>query len=88
MEKKLIELFKFFDFTDLIGFAKLLEVLVSSIADSKEKEENWEALICETIEKFSLKGRKERRELLKLAKEIKKENLEIRKQNEEIIEEV
>ena len=87
MEKKLIELFKFFDFTDLIGFAKLLEVdnevikkvLVSSIADNKEKEENWEALICETIEKFSLKGRKERRELLKLAKEIKKENLEIRK---------
>ena len=86
MEKKLIELFKFFDFTDLIGFAKLLEVdneiikkvLVSSIADNKEKEENWEVLICETIEKFSLKGRKERRELLKLAKEIKKENLEIR----------
>lgn len=90
METKLMEYFTHFDFTDLIGFAKMVEVdkeiirnvIVGTAANSAGKDKAIEDLVCSTVEKFSLKTRKERRELLKLAKQIKKENQEIIREKE------
>lgn len=82
--------FTFFDFTDLIGFAKMMEVdneiikkvLICAAADSDNKQVALEDLVCSTVENFSQKTRKERREILKLAKQIKKENQEIIREKE------
>lgn len=90
MEAKLMEYFTHFEFTDLIGFAKMMEVdgeiiknvIVGTAANSDGKQTAIEDLVCSTVEKFSLKPRKERREILKLAKQIKKENQEIIREKE------
>ena len=78
-----MEYLTFFEFVDLLGFAKMMEVepelikkvVVSSAAMSQSNNQNWENLICSTVENFSLKNRKEKRNVLKLARQIKEENL-------------
>lgn len=83
-EAKLMECFASFEFSDLVGFAKIMQVdpelikkAIGSAAvfgDKALQGKEWEELIVTTVESFSKLGRKERREVLKLAKEIKKNN--------------
>ena len=47
---------------------------ILSEEDKAILNEDWEELIISTVEHYSKLGRKERREILKLAKEIKKNN--------------
>lgn len=91
MEAKLMELLTHFEFIDLLGFAKMLEVepeiikkvIVSSAAMSKENDQNWENLVCTMVENFSQRNRKNKREILKLAKQIKEENDEKNREKRE-----
>lgn len=92
MEAKLMELLTHFEFIDLLGFAKMLEVepeiikkvIVSSAAMSKENDQNWENLVCTMVENFSQRNRKNKREILKLAKQIKEENDEKSREKREV----
>lgn len=91
MEKKLMEYLTFFDFTDLIGFAKYMnvddelikKVLLSSAAMSETNEEDWENLVCQTVENYSNKNRLEKRRILKMAKQIKSDNADSRRAKEQ-----
>lgn len=74
-EEKLMNCFTKFEFTDIIGFAKICkvdkEIVKRAVVSSAAIEEsNLEEIICATVEAYSKLGRKERREILKLAKEI------------------
>ena len=70
MEEKLIKYLSFFQLSDLIGFAAILQV--------KEKED-FNEFIVEIIEAFQKKNRTIRKELLKLAKEVSLGNKEMKK---------
>lgn len=88
LEEKLMELLTYFEFVDLLGFAKMMEVdpgivkkvVLSSAAMSKSNKEDWKDLVCGIVENFSSKNRKTKREFLKLAKQIKENNLEFKDQ--------
>lgn len=78
-EEKLMNCFTKFEFTDIIGFAKICqvdkEIVKKAIISSAAVEEsNLEEIVCATVEAYSKLGRKERREILKLAKEVAAEN--------------
>lgn len=84
-EEKLMMCFTKFDFPDIIGFAKILkvdnEIIKKAVLSSAAVESpNLEDLICTTVEVFSQKTRKERREILKLAKIIAAENEKIKEE--------
>lgn len=70
MEEKLIKYLSFFQLSDLIGFAAILQV---------EEKEDFNEFIVEIIEAFQKKNRTIRKELLKLAKEVSLGNKEIKK---------
>lgn len=84
MEAKLMECLVSFELIDLLGFARILKVeedyvkgalcsaavATENVADMQE----WEDFICAIVEKYSESNRKQKRELLKLAKQIVKEN--------------
>lgn len=70
MEEKLIKYLSFFQLSDLIGFAAILQV--------KEKED-FNEFIVEIIEAFQKKNRTIRKELLKLARDVSLGNKEIKK---------
>lgn len=92
-EAKLMDCFTSFELKDLIGFAKICKVdtelikkaLLSAavLGDNAIQSSEWEELIVTTVENFSNLGRKERREVLKLAKEIKKNNDEFNRVKEQ-----
>lgn len=63
---------KHFQLTDLLGFAKILNV---------PEEEEFEDFMVNLIAAFSERNRKERRELLKLARQIKENNDEFDRLN-------
>lgn len=79
MEKKLMELFTKFNLTDIFGFAKIVgveqDVIKRAVVNGAGGDKDYEEIICCTVERFSGKTRKERRQLIKLAKEIVKDNL-------------
>lgn len=81
-EAKLMECFTSFDMTDILGFAKIIQV-DPEITKKAILNEDWEELIISTVEHYSKLGRKERREILKLAKEIKKNNDEYNRAKEQ-----
>lgn len=81
-EAKLMECFTSFDMTDILGFAKIVKVDPETI-EKAILNEDWEELIITTVEFYSALGRKERREILKLAKEIKKHNDEFNREKEQ-----
>jgi hypothetical protein len=65
MEEKLIKYLTTFQFSDLIGFAAILQV---------QEEEDFNEYIVNIVEAFVAKNRKIRKELLKLAKDISLNN--------------
>lgn len=81
-EAKLMEYFTSFEVTDILGFAKIVKV-DPEIIEKAILNEDWEELIITTVEFYSVLGRKERREILKLAKEIKKHNEEFNREKEQ-----
>ena len=89
MEEKLLNCLTFFELKDLIGFASYMKVdseLIKKVmlnGAQKEKsdvEKDWENLICEAVYNFSQKNRFEKRRILGMVKEIKKDNLKIKKE--------
>lgn len=84
-----MEYLTYFEFVDLLGFAKMMDVdpgiikkvVLSSAAASKDNDKDWEDLICGIVENFSQKNRKTKREFLKLAKQIKEQNQEFKEKN-------
>lgn len=89
MEGKFIQYMTNFDFVDLMGFAKLLKVdekIISNAAillsTKVPKEDAIEELVVETVTKFSEAGRKERKQILKLARDIHKNNADFDKVKE------
>lgn len=74
MEKKLIEYFKNFQLTDLLGFGNILGV---------KEEDNFENYVTNIVASFLKESRKKRKALLKLAKDISETNLEFDKNKEE-----
>lgn len=81
-EAKLMECFTSFEVTDILGFAKIVKV-DPEIIEKAILNEDWEELIITTVEFYSVLDRKERREILKLAKEIKKHNEEFNREKEQ-----
>lgn len=81
-EAKLMECFTSFEVKDILGFAKIVKVDPETIKKAILNED-WEELIITTVELYSALGRKERREILKLAKEIKKNNDEYNRVKEQ-----
>lgn len=81
-EAKLMECFTSFQVTDILGFAKIVKV-DPEIIEKAILSEDWEELIITTVEFYSVLGRKERREILKLAKEIKKNDDEFNREKEQ-----
>lgn len=81
-EAKLMECFTSFQVTDILGFAKIVKV-DPEIIEKAILNEDWEELIITTVEFCSVLGRKERREILKLAKEIKKNDDEFNREKEQ-----
>ena len=67
MEKKLIRYIKNFQLSDLLGFARIV---------GAEETEDFEDFVTEVIVKFLEMPRKDRKNLLKLAKQVSENNLE------------
>lgn len=67
MEKKLIEYIKNFQLSDLLGFARIV---------GAEETEDFEDFVTEVVMKFLEMPRKDRKNLLKLAKQVSENNLE------------
>lgn len=67
MEKKLIGYIKNFQLSDLLGFARIV---------GAEETEDFEDFVTEVVMKFLEMPRKDRKNLLKLAKQISENNLE------------
>ena len=67
MEKKLIRYIKNFQLSDLLGFARIV---------GGEETENFEDFVTEVVMKFLEMPRKDRKNLLKLAKQVSENNLE------------
>ena len=70
MEKKLIEYFKNFQLTDLLGFGNILGI---------KEENNFENYVTNIVVAFSEQNRKKKRSLLKLAKDISEANIDFDK---------
>ena len=64
--KRLLKYFESFQFTDLLGFAKILEV---------EEQEDFVEFIVNIIDSFQKQDKKKRKELIKLAKDVSEFNL-------------
>ena len=64
--KRLLKYFESFQFTDLLGFAKILEV---------EEQEDFIEFIVNIIDSFQKQDKKKRKELIKLAKDVSEFNL-------------
>lgn len=71
MEKKLVKYMTNFDLTDVLGFGKLLEV--------EEKDDFLEYMV-DIVAAFCECDRAKRRKLLKLAKDVYKNNTEVDRQ--------
>ena len=67
MEKKLIRYIKNFQLSDLLGFARIV---------GAEETEDFVDFVTEVIVKFLEMPRKDRKNLLKLAKQVSENNLE------------
>lgn len=67
MEKKLIRYIKNFQLSDLLGFARIV---------GAEETEDFEDFVTEVVAKFLEMPRKDRKNLLKLAKQVSENNLE------------
>ena len=67
MEKKLIRYIKNFQLSDLLGFARIV---------GAEEIEDFEDFVTEVVVKFLEMPRKDRKNLLKLAKQVSENNLE------------
>lgn len=67
MEKKLIEYIKDFQLVDLLGFARIVGV---------QEQEDFEDYVTEVIMKYLELPRKDRRNLLKIAKQVSENNRE------------
>ena len=67
MEKKLIEYIKDFQLVDLFGFARIVGV---------QEQEDFEDYVTEVIMKYLELPRKDRRNLLKIAKQVSENNRE------------
>lgn len=65
--KRLLKYFESFQFTDLLGFAKILEV---------EEQEDFVEFIVNIVDSFQKQDKKKRKELIKLAKDVSEFNLE------------
>lgn len=65
--KRLLKYFESFQFTDLLGFAKILEV---------EEQEDFVEFIVNIVDSFQQQDKKKRKELIKLAKDVSEFNLE------------
>ena len=65
MEEKFIKCFTNYDLTDVLGFAKILNV---------EEKEDFTDFMTDIVAAFSEKNRKDKRSLLKLAKNIHENN--------------
>lgn len=61
MEKKLIQLFTKFQFTDLLAFGRILGV---------EEKDDFVEYVTEIVEQFQLQDKKKQKDLLKLAKDV------------------
>ena len=64
--KRLLKYFESFQFTDLLGFAKILEV---------EEQEDFVEFIVNIIDSFQKQDKKKQKELIKLAKDVSEFNL-------------
>lgn len=64
--KRLLKYFESFQFTDLLGFAKILEV---------EEQEDFVEFIVNIVDSFQKQDKKKRKELIKLAKDVSEFNL-------------
>ena len=64
--KRLLKYFESFQFTDLLGFAKILEV---------EEQEDFVEFIVNIVDSFQQQDKKKRKELIKLAKDVSEFNL-------------
>ena len=67
MEKKLIEYIKDFQLADLFGFARIV---------GAQEQEDFEDYVTEVVMKYLELPRKDRRNLLKIAKQISENNRE------------
>lgn len=67
MEKKLIEYIKDFQLVDLFGFARIV---------GAQEQENFEDYVVEVVMKYLELPRKDRKNLLKIAKQISENNRE------------
>ena len=67
MEKKLIEYIKDFQLVDLFGFARIV---------GAQEQEDFEDYVTEVVMKYLELPRKDRRNLLKIAKQISENNRE------------
>ena len=67
MEKKLIEYIKDFQLVDLLGFARIVGV---------QEQEDFEDYVTEVVMKYLELPRKDRRNLLKIAKQVSENNRE------------
>lgn len=64
--KRLLKYFESFQFTDLLGFAKILEV---------EEQEDFIEFIVNIVDSFQKQDKKKQKELIKLAKDVSEFNL-------------
>ena len=67
MEKKLIEYIKDFQLVDLLGFARIV---------GAQEQEDFEDYVTEVVMKYLELPRKDRKNLLKIAKQISENNRE------------
>lgn len=74
MEKELMEYMKDFQFIDFLAFGRYLEA---------EEREDFEGFIIEIIDNFSRRTKKDRKQILSLAKKISKKNTCAAKQKTE-----
>lgn len=72
--KRLLEYFKNFQFTDLLGFANILQV---------QEQDNFIDFVTDICDAFSKQPKGKRKELLKLAKDVSQANLSDKKRKKE-----
>lgn len=69
MEKKLIEYIKDFQLVDLFGFARI-------VGAQEQEQEDFEDYVTEVVMKYLELPRKDRKNLLKIAKQVSENNRE------------
>lgn len=82
LEKELIEFITIINRLEPVEFAGIVKILCVALADYSGKVRPYEEILSDLIDNFCKIGRRQRREIIKLLRQVKKD----RKQERKVVE--